>query len=53
MLISKSEDVTKARFLYNTLKKTPSSGVSLIISDWGFCGREWGGVGAYLRLGAH
>ena len=44
----------KARFLYNTtLKKTPSSGGSLIISYWSFCGREWGGVGAYSRLGAY
>ena len=44
----------KARFLYNTtLKKTPSSGGSLIISYWIFCGREWGGVGAYSRLGAY
>ena len=37
---------SKARFLYNTLKKTPSSGGCLIISYWRFCGREWGGVGA-------
>ena len=43
----------KARFLYKTLKKTPSSGGFLIISHWSFCGREWGGVGANSRLGAY
>ena len=29
----------------NTLKKTPSSGGSLIISYLSLCGREWGGGG--------
>ena len=55
----------KARFLLNTLKKTPSWGSLLlvlnsILGGWGGVGRlfefEWecegGGVGAYSRLGA-
>ena len=41
----------KARFLYNTLRKTPSSGGSLIISYWSFCGREWGGGGRLFEAG--
>ena len=55
----------KARFLQNTLRKTPSSRGSLIISYLSLCGREvgWGGrlfeagrlfeVGANSRLGAY
>ena len=57
---NKKRRCNKARFLYNILKKTPSSGGSLITSYWSFRGREWGGVGAYIfevgansRLGAY
>ena len=53
MVLTKSEDVAKQGFCKNTLKKTASSGGSLVISYWRFCGREWGGVGAYSRLGAY
>ena len=41
---NKKQRCNKARFLKNTLMKTPSSGGSLIISYWSLCGREWGGV---------
>ena len=27
--------------------------VSYNLIYWSFCGREWGGVGAYSRLGAY
>ena len=62
MVITKREDVTKQGSCENTLKKTPSSGKSLIsfstYSIFGGCGGrgglfefEWegGGVGAYSR----
>ena len=44
MVATKSEEVTK-----HTLKKTPSSGGSLIIFYWSLCGREWGGGWALIR----
>ena len=63
---NKTRRCNKARFLWNTLQKTPSSGKSLIntysiLGGWGGAGRlfefewEWegGGEGAYLRLGAY
>ena len=47
---NKTRRCNKARFLQNTLKKTPSSGKSLI-STYSFLGGGSGkGVGAYLRL---
>ena len=66
MVIAKPEDVTKQGFckMINTLKKTPSSGKSLI-STYSFLGGafslwalvrvlvEGEGVGAYSRLGAY
>ena len=33
------------------MKKTPSSGGSLIISYWSFCGRECGGGGRLFEAG--
>ena len=63
---NKTRRCNKARFLWNTLKKTPSSGKSLIstysiFGGWGGAGHlfefgwEWeeGGEGAYSRLGAY
>ena len=65
MVITKCEDVTKQGSCTTFLKKTPSSGKSLIsfstysiFGGWGGRGGlfefEWesGGVGAYSRLGA-
>ena len=50
---NKMRRCNKARFLQNTLKKTPSSGKSLISTYSIFEGRGEGeGVGVYLRLGA-
>ena len=48
---NKKPRCNKARFLLNTLKKTPSSGGSLIIFYWSFCGREWGGGGRLSEAG--
>ena len=47
---NKTRRCNKARFLQNTLKKTPSSGKSLIntYSFWG--GGSGKGVGSYLSL---
>ena len=60
---NKTRRSNKARFLYNTLKKTPSSEKCLISIyslkwvGWGECVFEFDweekGVGAYSRLGAY
>ena len=49
MVITKCKDVTKQGFCKNTLKKTPSSGESLI-STYSFFGVIGERVGAYLKL---
>ena len=48
---NKKRRCNKARFLLNALKKTLSSGGSLIISYLSLCGREWGGAGRLFEAG--
>ena len=47
---NKTRRCNKARFLQNTLKKTPSSGKSQISTSSFFGGGSGKGVGAYLSL---
>ena len=50
MVINKTQRCKKARFLQNTLKKTPSSGKSLISTYSIFWSGRRKGVGAYLSV---
>ena len=49
---NKKGGCNKARFLKNTLKKTPSSGGSLVIYYLSLCWKEWGGSGRLLEAGS-